>query len=76
LLKNLKPLSEKVTFNAAKSSEYSVDYIAVSKLKGHAVDKDNAQQVREDILDALSSYNKVLRKRFVWKFSQYDESLQ
>lgn len=65
LLKNLKPLSEKITFNPGKGSEYSGDYIAVSKLKGHAVDKDNAQQVREDIHDALSSYYKVARKRFV-----------
>jgi hypothetical protein len=61
-LKNLKPLLEKVTFNSAKSSEYSVDYIAVSKLKGHAVDKD--------ILDALSSYYKVSRKRFVGAIRQ------
>lgn len=53
LLKNLKPVSEKITFNSGKGSEYSGDYIAVSRLKGHAVDKDNAQQVREDILDAL-----------------------
>lgn len=67
LLTNLQSLSEKVTFNSGKNSEYSVDYIAVSKLKGHAstVDKDNAQQVREDILDALTSYYKVARKRFV-----------
>ncbi|KAJ0100709.1 hypothetical protein J7T55_008970 [Diaporthe amygdali] len=65
LLKNLKSLSEKVTYNSGKSSEYSVDYIAVSKLKGHAADKDNAQQVREDILDTLTSYYKVSRKRFV-----------
>jgi hypothetical protein len=65
LLKNLRPLAEKVTFNSGGASEYSVDYIAVNRLNGHAVDKDNAQQVREDILDALSSYYKVARKRFV-----------
>jgi hypothetical protein len=29
------------------------------------VNKDNAQQVREDILDILTSYYKVSRKRFV-----------
>lgn len=65
LLKNLESLSEPITYNSGKSGQYSVDYIAVSKLKGHAVNKDNAQQVREDILDALTSYYKVSRKRFV-----------
>lgn len=40
--KNLKLLSEKVAFNSGKSSEYSVEYVAVSKLKGYVVGKDNS----------------------------------
>lgn len=40
-------------------------YVPVSKLHGNAINKDNGQQVREDILDTLMSYYKVSRKRFV-----------
>jgi hypothetical protein len=41
-------------------------YIPVEALRGkRAVDKDNGQQVREDLLDTLVSYYKVSRKRFV-----------
>ncbi|KAL1848164.1 hypothetical protein Daus18300_013678 [Diaporthe australafricana] len=40
-------------------------YVPMSKIGKHAVDKDNGQQVCEDILDTLMSYYKVSRKRFV-----------
>ncbi|KAF6812953.1 interferon-induced GTP-binding protein Mx1 [Colletotrichum plurivorum] len=40
-------------------------YVPLSKISQHAVDKDNGQQVCEDILDTLMSYYKVSRKRFV-----------
>lgn len=40
-------------------------YIALKSLGQRTVDKDNSQQVCEDILDSLSSYYKVARKRFV-----------
>ncbi|KXH66213.1 interferon-induced GTP-binding protein Mx1 [Colletotrichum salicis] len=40
-------------------------YVPLSKIGQHAVDKDNGQQVCEDILDTLMSYYKVSRKRFV-----------
>lgn len=57
------------TFEAmAVSSPWQDDkerYVSVSKIAQHAVDKDNRQQVCEDILDTLMSYNKVSRKRFV-----------
>jgi hypothetical protein len=40
-------------------------YIPLQALNKHAVDKENGQQIREDILDTLISYYKVSRKRFV-----------
>lgn len=40
-------------------------YVSLSSLGQRTVDKDNSQQVCEDILDSLSSYYKVARKRFV-----------
>ncbi|KAK7530166.1 interferon-induced GTP-binding protein Mx2 [Phyllosticta citribraziliensis] len=40
-------------------------YVPLSKIGQHAVDKDNGEQVCEDILDTLMSYYKVSRKRFV-----------
>lgn len=41
-------------------------YIAIEALRQHStIDKDNGQQVCEDILDTLMSYYKVARKRFV-----------
>ncbi len=39
--------------------------IATTSLRSLVTDKDNMQQVREDILDVLCSYYKVSRKRFV-----------
>ncbi|KAL4924503.1 Dynamin central region-domain-containing protein [Aspergillus undulatus] len=42
------------------------EYIPVEALRQHStIDKDNKQQVCEDILDTLVSYYKVARKRFV-----------
>ncbi|KAK8172501.1 P-loop containing nucleoside triphosphate hydrolase protein [Phyllosticta citrichinensis] len=40
-------------------------HVPLSKIGQHTVDKDNKTQVCEDILDALMSYYKVSRKRFV-----------
>jgi Dynamin GTPase effector domain len=39
--------------------------IPLEALTKHAIDKENGQQIREDILDTLVSYYKVARKRFV-----------
>lgn len=40
-------------------------YVPVKEIDRCVVDKENAQQVCEDILDTLTSYYKVSRKRFV-----------
>lgn len=40
-------------------------YVPLASIDQRAVDIDNAQQTCEGILDALSSYYKVARKRFV-----------
>ncbi|KAI1371580.1 interferon-induced GTP-binding protein Mx2 [Hypoxylon crocopeplum] len=40
-------------------------YIPMDRIDQHAVNKDNAQQVCEDIVDTLMSYYKVSLKRFV-----------
>lgn len=40
-------------------------YVPISKIEQHALNKNNVQQVCEDILDTLMSYYKVSRKRFV-----------
>ncbi|KAF2183507.1 interferon-induced GTP-binding protein Mx2 [Zopfia rhizophila CBS 207.26] len=42
-----------------------IDVIPVTGLRTVVVNKDNAQQVREDILDILASYYRVSRKCFV-----------
>ncbi|KAJ0306105.1 hypothetical protein Brms1b_010556 [Colletotrichum noveboracense] len=66
-----KKRSERVskTFKAmAVSPPWSDDderYVRMSEIGKYAVDKDNGQQVCEDILDTLMSYYKVSRKRFV-----------
>jgi hypothetical protein len=39
--------------------------VSITSLRGLVTDKDNMQQVREDILDVLTSYYLVSRKRFV-----------
>lgn len=40
-------------------------FVPMSRISKLAIDKDNGQQVCEDILDTLMSYYKVSRKRFV-----------
>lgn len=48
----------------SKSDDES--YVPMSKISQHAIaNKDNTQQLCEDILDTLMSYYKVSRKRFV-----------
>ncbi|KAF2740333.1 interferon-induced GTP-binding protein Mx2 [Polyplosphaeria fusca] len=47
------------------SNKTSIDAIPTSSLSDTTVNKANADQVREDILDNLASYYKVSRKRFV-----------
>lgn len=52
----------------AVSMEYGDEderYVPLSQIGRHATDKDNGQHVCEDILDALMSFYKVSRKRFV-----------
>jgi len=39
--------------------------VPLASLNDLVVDRENAQQVREDMLDVLTSYYKVSRKRFV-----------
>ncbi|GKT52015.1 interferon-induced GTP-binding protein Mx1 [Colletotrichum spaethianum] len=57
------------TFNAmtidSPWGEENERYVPMSKIGQHAVNKDNGQQVCEDIVDTLMSYYKVSRKRFV-----------
>jgi hypothetical protein len=50
---------------AVAFSNTTEKYVPVNKLHGHAIDRENGQQVCEDILDTLMSYYKVSRKRFV-----------
>jgi len=40
-------------------------YVPIAKVDQCSANKDNGQQVCEDILDTLISYYKVSRKRFV-----------
>ncbi|KAF2181462.1 hypothetical protein K469DRAFT_691959 [Zopfia rhizophila CBS 207.26] len=47
------------------SDDEPIDVVSVTRLRTFVVNKDNAQQVREDILDILASYYKVSRKCFV-----------
>ncbi|KAI0490353.1 interferon-induced GTP-binding protein Mx2 [Xylaria cf. heliscus] len=42
-----------------------VSSVLTSELERHVVNRDNTQQVCEDVVDALASYYKVSRKRFV-----------
>jgi len=50
---------------AFKNIERGKDCVLLDDLRNSVIDKDNVQQVCEDIVDALSSYYKVSRKRFV-----------
>jgi septum formation topological specificity factor MinE len=57
----LKKLTEAASYTTAKGTEL----ITVASVRDMVVNKENAQQIREDILDVLTSYYKVSRKRFV-----------
>jgi hypothetical protein len=68
--KRLDRLNATVTEQASTyytSSQYGTakQAIAVSTFENLIANKDNMQQLREDILDVLVSYYKVSRKRFV-----------
>ncbi|KLU91201.1 hypothetical protein MAPG_09723 [Magnaporthiopsis poae ATCC 64411] len=52
---------EKIAFKTEDGSSV----VKVNAMKHCATDKENAQQVREDILDTLISYYKIARKRLV-----------
>ncbi|KAF1968700.1 hypothetical protein BU23DRAFT_601996 [Bimuria novae-zelandiae CBS 107.79] len=52
-------------YTSNQKDAQAVQSVAISTLKNLITDKDNVQQVREDILDILVSYYKVARKRFV-----------
>lgn len=64
-------LQKKRTYRICKSyGELAINinggkYVPLASMGQRATDMDNAQQTREDILDALESYYKVARKRFV-----------
>ncbi|KAF1921163.1 interferon-induced GTP-binding protein Mx2 [Ampelomyces quisqualis] len=47
------------------SKESKIQAVPFNSIKSLVEDKDNMQQIREDILDVLASYYKVARKRFV-----------
>lgn len=56
--------------HSLRSSSLSIDhsadrYVSLDTLSRHVTNKDNAQQICEDIMDILGSYYKVARKRFV-----------
>ncbi|KAI0456741.1 interferon-induced GTP-binding protein Mx2 [Xylaria acuta] len=53
------------TFQAMSIYKNGVPHVPTSELQKTVVNKDNAQQVCEDVVDALTSYYKVSRKRFV-----------
>lgn len=57
----LKKLTEAASYTTSKGLEL----VTVASIQNMVVDRENAQQTREDILDVLSSYYKVSRKRFV-----------
>ena len=58
-------MAESLRNMAVSLHGFQEQYVSVSKINKYAVDKDNGQQVCEDILDTLISYYKVSRKRFV-----------
>jgi hypothetical protein len=57
----IRKLTEAATVTTTKGGEY----VTVANVQNIVVNKQNAQQTREDILDVLTSYYKVSRKRFV-----------
>jgi hypothetical protein len=57
----MKKLAEAASYTNSKG----VEHITVARVQNIVANKENAQQTREDILDVLTSYYKVSRKRFV-----------
>lgn len=49
----------------SQNSASTIQAVPLATIKTLVKDKDNVQQIREDILDVLASYYKVARKRFV-----------
>ncbi|GJN79092.1 hypothetical protein PLIIFM63780_002605 [Purpureocillium lilacinum] len=56
---------EKLAVNCTKNDGTSSKYVPVNQLRNGAENKDNEEQVCEDVLDTFTSYYKVARKRFV-----------
>ncbi|KAF2788844.1 hypothetical protein K505DRAFT_285390 [Melanomma pulvis-pyrius CBS 109.77] len=56
---------EKIIEAESYADSQSENLVPVSSLYNGVINKENAQQIREDILDVLTSYYKVSRKRFV-----------
>lgn len=56
-----KPLKEK----AVVSNAFEAKHVSLNDINECIKNKDNSQQVCDDILDTLESYYKVARKRFV-----------
>lgn len=52
-------------YYSAPKSSLTEEVVPVTSLQNFVVNKDNTQQVLEDIHDVLASYYKVSRKRFV-----------
>jgi hypothetical protein len=57
----IKKMAEAVSYTTSKGAEL----LHVTSFHNMVVNKENAQQIQEDILDVLDSYYKVSRKRFV-----------
>ncbi|KAF1953603.1 hypothetical protein CC80DRAFT_569081, partial [Byssothecium circinans] len=55
----------RLEYYTSQKSSATISAVPVSSLNHLVVDKENTQQVREDILDVLFSYYKVSRTRFV-----------
>jgi hypothetical protein len=56
---------KKLTEAASYTNNKGVERITVASVQNMVTNKANAQQMREDILDVLTSYYKVSRKRIV-----------
>ncbi|KAI0011596.1 interferon-induced GTP-binding protein Mx2 [Xylariaceae sp. FL0662B] len=63
--KRNKRMTETLGAMAISFAGHNERYVPIGKLEDHVANKDNAQQVCEDIVDTLMSYYKVSRKRFV-----------
>jgi hypothetical protein len=57
----LKKLTEAASYTTSKV----IELVTVASVQNIVVNRENSQQTREDILDVLTSYYKVSRKRFV-----------